>query len=52
MALVLFVLLLVLALGALGFVLHALWWLALIALVVWGTGFVMRLGEESRWYRW
>lgn len=52
MAIVLLVLLLVLVLGGLGFVMHALWWLALITLVVWGLGFAIRAGEESRWYRW
>jgi hypothetical protein len=51
-ALVLFVLLLALVLGGLGFALHALWWLALIVLVFWGVGFLARAGEESRWYRW
>jgi hypothetical protein len=52
MAVLLFVLVLALVLGALGFVLHALWWLALITVVVWGVGFLVRAGEESRWYRW
>lgn len=52
MAIVLFVLLLVLVLGGLGFVMHALWWLALITLVLWGLGFAIRAGEDSRWYRW
>jgi hypothetical protein len=55
MALILLVLLLALLLGGLGFAIHILWWIALIVLVVWILGFLIRVGEggsRSRWYRW
>lgn len=57
MGLLLAVLLLVLILGGLGFAVHVLWWVALVALAVWALGFVFRSGEaaggrRSRWYRW
>jgi hypothetical protein len=54
MALILIVLLLALLLGGLGFAVHILWWIALIVLVVWLLGFLIRVGEggRSRWYRW
>jgi hypothetical protein len=43
----------VLLFGGLGFVLHALWWVALIALILWLAGFLFRSGGgSSRWYRW
>jgi hypothetical protein len=51
---ILIALLVVLILGGLGFALHVLWWLALIALVLWLLGFVFRSGSTRRgsWYRW
>lgn len=57
MAPILAVLLLALILGGLGFALHVLWWIALIVLVVWLLGFILRAAEgagsrRSRWYRW
>ncbi len=56
MAVLLVVLLLVLLLGGLGFVAHILWWIAIIALVVWLVGFFARSnnasGTRGRWYRW
>jgi hypothetical protein len=55
MALILLVLLLALLLGGLGFAVHILWWIALIVLVVWVLGFLIRVGEggsRRRWYRW
>lgn len=55
MGIILLVLLLAIILGGLGFALHVLWWIALIVLVVWLIGFVVRVGEGSsrgRWYRW
>jgi hypothetical protein len=55
MALILLVLLLALLLGGLGFVLHVLWWIALVVLVLWLLGFLLRVGEgtsRGRWYRW
>ena len=39
-----------------GFALKALWWIAIVVLVVWLLGFVMRSttsgGGRGRWYRW
>ena len=55
MAVVLLVLLLALILGGLGFAIHVLWWIALAVLLIWGIGFLVRVGEgtsRSRWYRW
>lgn len=53
---VLLVLLLVLILFGAGFAVKVLWWIALIVLVVWLLGFLMRgttrSGGRSRWYRW
>ncbi|GGO99063.1 DUF5670 family protein [Wenjunlia tyrosinilytica] len=50
------VLLLALILFGAGFALKALWWIAVIVLVVWALGFVVRPagsdGRKSRWYRW
>ncbi|KUH40629.1 MULTISPECIES: hypothetical protein [Streptomyces] len=52
----LLVLLLALVLFGAGFALEALWWVAVIVLVVWLLGFVMRSagagGKRGRWYRW
>jgi hypothetical protein len=55
MAIILLVLLLALILGGLGFAIHILWWIALIVLVIWLIGFLVRMGEgtsRGRWYRW
>jgi membrane protein YdbS with pleckstrin-like domain len=55
MGIILLVLLLALILGGLGFVLHVLWWIALVVLAIWLIGFLVRVGEgsaRSRWYRW
>ncbi|HEY2549665.1 MAG TPA: hydrophobic protein [Streptosporangiaceae bacterium] len=57
MLLVIGVLLLALILGGLGFAVHVLWWIALVVLVIWLIGFVVRSAEagssrRSRWYRW
>jgi hypothetical protein len=52
MLLILLILILALLLGGLGFAIHALWWIALIVLVIWLVGFLVRTGEGSRWYRW
>ncbi len=57
MAIVIVALLVVLILGGLGFALHVLWWVAVIALVVWLLGFLLRtggaaVGSRRRWYRW
>ena len=55
MGIILLVLLLALILGGLGFAVHVLWWIALIVLVIWLIGFVVRAGESgsrSRCYRW
>ncbi|MDX2851048.1 hydrophobic protein [Actinacidiphila glaucinigra] len=51
----LLVLLLALILFGAGFALKALWWIAIIVLVVWLLGFVFRSAEgggRRRWYRW
>ena len=52
MGLVLAVLLLGILFGAGGFAIHALWIVAVVVLVAWAIGFVIRAGEGSRWYRW
>ncbi len=67
MAIVLVALLIILIVGGLGFALHVLWWVALVALVIWLLGFVVRVGEtvgrprrrswfnrppRRRWYYW
>jgi hypothetical protein len=44
-------LILTLLLFGLGFTLHVLWWIAIIALVVWLVGLIVH-GSERRWYRW
>lgn len=49
-ALLLFLILIAILFGA-GVALHALWWIALIALVIWVVGFVAR-PSGGRWYRW
>ncbi|MFG3280536.1 hydrophobic protein [Streptomyces sp. NPDC048111] len=49
----LLVLLLALILFGAGFALKALWWIAIIVLVVWLIGFIARpKGSSGRWYRW
>ncbi|GAA3379021.1 hypothetical protein GCM10020367_60900 [Streptomyces sannanensis] len=52
----LLVLLLILILFGAGFALDVLWWIALVVLVVWLVGFLMRGpapgGGRARWYRW
>jgi len=52
MGLVLFLLLVVILLGGLGFAVHALWIAAVAAFVVWILGFAFRSGERARWYYW
>jgi len=57
MAIVLLALLVILILFGLGFTLHVLWWIALIALVLWLLGFLLRVGASAggrrrRWYYW
>ncbi|MFD8205810.1 DUF5670 family protein [Streptomyces sp. NPDC059695] len=47
------VLLLILLLFGVGFAVKALWWIAVILLVLWLLGFVARpKGGSGRWYRW
>lgn len=51
----LLVLLLALILFGAGFALKILWWVAVVVLVVWLLGFVLRgthSGGRHRWYRW
>jgi len=57
MVVLLVVLLLALALGGAGFALHALWIAAVVVLILWLLGFVVRTtegvgGRRARWYRW
>ncbi|WP_431683181.1 hydrophobic protein [Kitasatospora sp. KL5] len=52
MVALLLVLLLILVLFGAGFALHLLWWVALVALVLWVVGFFVRGPSGSRWYRW
>jgi hypothetical protein len=52
MGALLVVLLLALLLGGLGFAAHILWFAAVIVLVVWLVGFIVRGSEGARWYRW
>jgi hypothetical protein len=57
MLIVLVALLIVVLLGAAGFALHVLWWIAVAALVIWLLGFLLRIGEAAarprrHWYYW
>jgi hypothetical protein len=58
MAIILLALLVVLILGGLGFAIHVLWWVALVALIIFLLGFFLRVGEtiarprRRRWYYW
>ena len=49
-------LIVVLILFGAGFALHLLWWVAIVALVLWLLGFVVRgaesAGSRRRWYNW
>ncbi|MDT0544620.1 MULTISPECIES: hydrophobic protein [Streptomyces] len=53
---VLLVLLLAVVLFGIGFVVKALWWIALAVLVVWLLGFLFHrtgaTGRRTHWYRW
>ncbi len=51
MAIALAILLLALVLGGLGFAVHVLWIIAVVAFVLFLVGFLVR-GAEGRWYRW
>lgn len=53
LALLLFLLLVFVLFGS-GFALHALWWVAVIAAIVWIVGFFTgpRPPTGGRWYRW
>ncbi|PWI42846.1 hydrophobic protein [Streptomyces sp. ICBB 8177] len=51
----LLVLLLAVLLFGVGFALHVLWWVAIVVLVLWLLGFLVRPGSgagRGRWYRW
>jgi hypothetical protein len=52
MGLILLVLVLAILFGGLGFILHALWWVAVVVFIAWLVGFAVRVGEGRRWYRW
>src|SRR6202451_1139176 len=47
MGIILLVLLLALILGGLGFAIHILWWIAIVVLVIWLLGFLVRMGGGS-----
>lgn len=51
MVLAILLLLLILFFGGFGFVVHALWIVAVIAFLLWIVGFLVR-GAERSWYRW
>lgn len=51
MGLILFLLLLVILFGGLGFAVHFLWIVAVAAFIAWILGFAFRSGS-ARWYRW
>lgn len=42
----------VIVLFGVGAALHALWWIAIVALVLWLVGFAVRPGGRGRWYYW
>lgn len=52
----LLVLLLAVILFGVGFLVKALWWVALVVIVLWLLGFLVRgtsgTGGRGRWYRW
>jgi len=48
MALILLVLILAILLGGLGFVLHALWWVAAVVLVLWLIGFFILMSFDAQ----
>ena len=50
MPVILFLIVVALLFGA-GAAVHALWWIAIIALAVWLAGFLAR-SSGGRWYRW
>jgi hypothetical protein len=57
MPIIIAVLLIALILGGLGFAVKALWFVALVVLVLWLLGFLLRSpgtagGPRRRWYRW
>lgn len=56
MAALLVALIVVIILFGLGFASHVLWWIAIVALVIWLLGFLFRAGEAAggrrRWFRW
>ncbi|MCX4406747.1 hydrophobic protein [Streptomyces sp. NPDC059837] len=53
---ILLVLLLALVLFGAGFAVKLLWWVALVVIVLWLLGFLVRgtstSGSRGRWYRW
>ncbi len=50
---ILVALILVAILFGAGFAIHILWWIAIIALVLWLAGFLLRgSGGGRRWYYW
>jgi predicted membrane protein len=51
MAAVILFALIALILFGVGFTVHLLWWIAVVAAVIWLLGFVAH-GGHSRWYYW
>jgi hypothetical protein len=49
--LLLFLVVVILLFGV-GAAVHALWWIAIVALVLWLVGFAVRPGGRGRWYYW
>jgi hypothetical protein len=55
MGLILFILLLAILFGAVGFAVHLLWIVAVVIFVFWIVGFAFGRGADAgtrRWYRW
>ena len=53
MVALLLALIVVAILFGIGFAAHLLWWIALVALVLWLAGFLLRgTGGSRRWYYW
>ena len=50
MVVLLLALLVVAILFGVGFAAHVLWWIALVALVLWLAGFLLRGSGGGRWY--
>jgi hypothetical protein len=47
MGLILIALLIIILVGAFGFAVHVLWWVAIAALIIWLLGFLFRAGDGA-----